>query len=142
MARTVDHPNAIVRGSPASLLGAGFGGSRADLRIDGDETLVEELRNILHELKPDFGEPLARLVGEQNADNIAGFLELGGRALRRLAGDLSDEGSRTVRAAAHRQFVDAGSLNRFSEQVLAVQLATDRLGARVQRLEGSQDVES
>jgi ubiquinone biosynthesis protein UbiJ len=142
MARSVDHPNAIVRGSPASLLGAGFGGSPADLRIDGDEILIEELRNILRDLKPDFGEPLARLIGAQNADNIAGFLELGGRALRRLAGDLSNEGSRTIRAAAHRQFVDARSLDQFSEQVLAAQLATDRLGARLQRLEGAQDLES
>ena len=142
MARSVDHPNAIVRGSPASLLGAWSGGSRADLRIDGDETLIEELRNILRDLQPDFGEPLARLIGEQNADNITGFLELAGRALRRLAGDLGDEGSRTVRAAAHRQFVDLGSLDQFSEQVVLAQLATDRLGARLQQLENSRDLES
>lgn len=141
MARAIEHPNAIISGSSASLLSAGFGSTRTDIRIDGDETLVEELQNILRNVRPDFGEPLAKLIGEQNADNIAGFLELGGRALRRLAKDLGDEGSRAVRSAAHRQFVDAGSLDQFSEQVLAVQLATDRLSARLQRFEHSQDLE-
>lgn len=140
MARAIDNPNAIVSGSTASLLGAGMGNSRTDLRIDGDETLVEELQHILRNLRPDFGEPLGRLIGGQNAEDIAGVLELGSRALRHLAQDLGDEGSRTVRAAAHRRFADAGSLDQFSEQVLAAQLATDRLNARLQRLENSPDI--
>lgn len=139
MARAIDHPNAIVRGSSASLLSAGLGNSHADLRIDGDATLVEELQSILSNLRPDFGEPLARLIGDQSAEDIAGFLELGGRALRHLAEDLGNEGTRAVRAAARRQFVDTRALDRFSEQVLAVQLATDRLGARVQQLENPPD---
>ena len=123
----------------ASLLGAGLGNSHADLRIDGDETLVEELQSILSNLRPDFGEPLARLIGDQSAEDIAGFLELGGRALRHLAEDLGNEGTRAARAAAHRQFVDTRALDRFSEQILALQLATDRLGARVQQLKDSPD---
>lgn len=140
MARAIDQPNAIVSGSTASLFSAGLGNSRADLQIDGDETLVEELQHIVRNLRPDFGEPLARLIGDQTAEDIAGFLELGGRALSRLAEDLGKQGSRAARAAAHRQFVDAGSLNRFSEQVLAARLATDRLSARLQRLEDSPEI--
>lgn len=140
MAHALDQPNAIISGSMASLFGAGLGSSREDLRIDGDETLVEELQHILRNLRPDFGEPLARFIGPQSAEDIAGFLELGGRALRHLAEDLGNEGSRTIRAAAHRQFADAGSLDRFAEQVLAAQLATDRLSARLQQLEDSPGV--
>ena len=137
MARALEQPNAIVRGSPAALLTAALGGSPDDLRIDGDEALVHEFTALVRRVRPDFTEPLTTLVGEPGAETLLGFLELGGRALGRAAEELRGEGSRAFARTAQRRFLDAHALEGFASDVFDAQLALDRLDARITALEGS-----
>lgn len=136
LARSTEQPSAIVTGSPLALLAASAG-SRVggELRVEGDELLVDEFRSILTELRPDFSEPLGRLIGDEPAQAFAGFVELGSKALGEMLGALAKDGTDTLRAGAHHRYLDRASLERFSEDTLSLQLAVDRLGARIRAFE-------
>lgn len=135
MARATERPNAIVHASPLSLLAAGVGAAPQDLRIDGDEAIVEDFRALIADLRPDLDEPMSRILGREGAETLFGLAELGGRALLRFAKGVREDGRDAISAGARRQLVDRDALNQFSERVLEAQTAADRLAARITALE-------
>lgn len=138
MARTLEQPDAIVRGTPAALVGAALGAPAAELRIDGDEVLIDAFLGLLKGVRPDLSGPLAGLIGDEAADMLVGFLELGSRAAERLGRILVEDGTRAAGAAARRGFLDRASLDRFADEIIETQLAMDRAVARVARLEAAE----
>jgi ubiquinone biosynthesis protein UbiJ len=130
-------PSVIVQGAPPVLLEALVRGNlgAGQLKITGDEVLLQEFVAILRDTRPDLEAPLARLVGERSAQNLVGFMEYGINTLGRIVGDIGREGDRFARAQARRRFVDRGDLDHLFERQHAAQLRIDRIAARLDRLD-------
>lgn len=130
----VGHPNVIVRGTPPDLaawLLAGEGAAGTRLEIEGDSTVLAELRAAMRAFRPDLGSPLRRILGEDFAQSSVGTAEL---ALATLRSALEGAGQ-AVRDAAARVFVDQGQTAEFLDQLDDLRLRVDRLSARVQAQE-------
>ena len=129
-------PAARVRGGPASLLrvAAGAPPAACGVSLAGDVGLVQDLAGALREADPDWEEALARLTGDVIAHQVgrgvrglARFLAHAGEQFRLdLAEYLRDEAALAADAHAVRRWMDA---------VDALGEETDRLEARVRRLE-------
>lgn len=129
-----ERPNVIVRGAPPDLAAWLIGGENAAgtrLTIDGDPTVLAELRAALTAFRPDFGRPLGDLLGAELAQTALGAAEL---ALATLRSALEGAG-RSVREGAAETFVDRAGANRFLDELDDLRLRVDRLAARVEARE-------
>lgn len=123
-------PHVVARGTPPDLLAwlvAGESPAGSRLVIDGDTTVLSELRAALAAFRPDFAQPLSRLVGDELAQNALGAAEL---ALASLQSALQGAGS-AVRDGAARTFVDRTAFEGFLDQLDDLRMRVDRLAARV-----------
>ena len=123
-------PNVIVRGSPPDLVAwliAGENGARARLTIEGDTTVLAELRAALAAFRPDFGTPLSRVLGPDLAQAALGTAELALAALR----SAFEGAGETFRHGTARTFVDRAQADRFLDELDDLRLRVDRLAARV-----------
>jgi ubiquinone biosynthesis protein UbiJ len=136
---STDPPTVVLKGPAPALAGAMMGapGATRDLDIEGDETTLEELREILVGLRPDLAEWLSPLIGQQAADGIASLTEVGMASLRSLAEGLSGEGSRIAKDAAGRRFVDQIAFDELQAASQQLNLAVDRVTRRIELLEQS-----
>lgn len=128
-------PHVIVRGSPGDLAGWLFGGetaARAQLEIDGDSTVLGELRAALSAFRPDLADPLGRLLGSDVAQAALGTAELAFATLR----SAFEGAGQAMRDGAARAFVDRRRAGRFLDELDELRLRVDRLAARVQAEEG------
>lgn len=124
-------PHVIVRGSPADLGTWLFGGenaARARLEIDGDSTVLGELRAALQAFRPDFADPLGRVLGREVAQTALGAAELALATLR----SAFEGASQAMRDGASRAFVDRRQAGQFLDELDELRLRIDRLAARVQ----------
>lgn len=135
-------PNVRVSGSTGAMLEAlvrsDFGGGALD--IEGDESTLTELADVLRTLRPDIEPPLARLIGAPAAQNFVGLVELGLEAVGALVREAGAEGSRLVRAGATRRFLGREEFERLVARRHTAALAIDRIRARLELLERSGDV--
>lgn len=127
-------PNVIVRGSPPDLAAWLLGnentaGSR--LTIDGDSTVLAELRAAILAFRPDFGRPLSRILGPDFAQAALGTAELAMATLRSAFEGVGHN----LRKGASEAFVDRQQADRFLDQMHDLRLRVDRLAARVQAQE-------
>jgi ubiquinone biosynthesis accessory factor UbiJ len=132
-------PSAVVRGSPARMANAFFDSSaaRSNLSIEGDELILEELRNIVRDFHPESLPPLERLVGAQAAQTLTSLVELGFAAVAALGRSLGEEGGRLVRAGARERYLTTVDFDALLTSMQALQIRVDRLKARTEIVERS-----
>ena len=63
--------------------------SNAEVRIEGDEAVLQSIAALFRDLQPDPAEPLARTIGRDAADNLVGAAEAGFAFLRSAAESLA-----------------------------------------------------
>ncbi|HEX6572489.1 MAG TPA: SCP2 sterol-binding domain-containing protein [Steroidobacteraceae bacterium] len=131
--------DARLAGTPLGLLSlAGAGAAdrmrSAGIRIDGDAEVAQRFQTLLQQAQPDFEEELSRVIGDVAAHQVAnvarGFLDWGRKAAdsfsQNVAEYLQEEG---------RDVPTRVELEEFLESVDHLREATDRLEARLSRLE-------
>jgi len=139
-ASPADAPTVLVRGAPGNVVEAFLRGRFRDANctIEGDETTLSELADVLRSVRPDFEAPLGRLIGETAAQNVVGLFELGAETLARFAREVGDQGGFALRSAAARKFLDRADFDAFLARRHALALAADRIAARIDALERAQ----
>jgi ubiquinone biosynthesis protein UbiJ len=134
-------PDAVIEGSPLSL--ASLAGPEPEdrvrqgsIRISGDAETAQSFQKLFKAARPDFEEELSRLVGDAAAHHLASagrsMFDFGRRAADTLARNLGEyltEESRDLPAGPE--------LSAWLEQVDRLREDTDRLEARLARLERS-----
>ena len=135
-----DDPHLVLTGTPPDiirlLLGRGGDGS---VRIEGDEALLEKLAGLFRQLEADPAAPLAKLLGRDLADDLAGMLESGAALFRSAAQSMAGG----FRAEARNRFVDQQDFRNLLDRIHELRLRLDRLHARSERLAGaSTDIRS
>ena len=123
----VEQPNVIVRGAAPDLAAALLGGNPANVTIDGDTTVLQELGAALAAFRPAADGPLGRLLGAELARDALGTVELAFAALLSLV----QGAGRSIGEEAGRAFVTRPELARFLDQLDDLALRVDRLKARV-----------
>lgn len=131
--------DASISGTPLAMLSmAGPGAEErfrgSGIRIAGDAEVAQRFRELLQHAQPDFEEELARVVGDVAAHQVAnlarGFLDWG----RKAAGSLSMNVAEYLQEEG-RDVPTRVELDEFLESVDQLRDATDRLEARLARLE-------
>jgi ubiquinone biosynthesis protein UbiJ len=128
-AETAAH--AVVAGDVTELLQWLAGGRTGGLRFDGDTRLLDSLSGLMQGYQPDLAPPLGRVIGDDVASALVGFVEAAGAAARsalQTLGGAAEEAARE-RYASSDQLTDAIQL------LEDLALKVDRLNARTDRLE-------
>jgi len=131
--------DAVISGTPTALLALLKGGIRRDparpaAQIRGDAEIANLYRELFTAARPDLEEELSRFIGDFPARRVSQFarraLELGAR-FRRTAGENIAE----YLQEESRDLVNKTELEEFLRGVDGVREATDRIEARLGRLE-------
>lgn len=133
-------PDTVLRGTPLGLaqLGLGNQGGKAlfsgRVTIEGDVETGQAFKAILDEMDIDWEEQLSRLTGDviahqlgNTARRAAGFLRQGRRTLEQDIGEYLQEELRVVPTRIETENFSAG--------VSRLSMDTDRLAARIRRLQ-------
>jgi ubiquinone biosynthesis protein UbiJ len=130
------HPNVAIAGAAPSLLKAlTTGGESAAIQIDGDETLLLELSELIKNFYPDLVLPLALILGDKNANKVAATLELGMSALANLASSLGADAAQNAGAKFAAGFTNTENFARHLDELDALRLRVDRLSAGISQRE-------
>ena len=131
--------DASLAGTPISLLALAGPQPENTLRggavhIEGDAEVAQKFRDLLRHAQPDVEEELSRVIGDVAAHQVAnfarGFLDWGRRASTAFAGNVAEYLQEEGRDVPARVEVEE-----FLEGVDELREATDRLEARLARLE-------
>ena len=133
----IDAPSVRVRGSPAAMAAMLFdvGGATPKLQIDGDESVLGELRAIVRDFRPDGLPPLDGIVGAQTAQTITGLFEIGVSALSALGRGLSEEGGRIARDGVKQRYLTKPEFDGFIDAMQQLRVRLDRIAVRTETLE-------
>ena len=136
--------DASLAATPVALLALAGSGAERGLRggavhIEGDAEIAQNFRSLLTQVQPDFEEELSRVVGDVAAHQLAnfarGFLDWGRRASESMASNVAEYLQEEGRDVPTRIEVDE-----FLEAVDRLREDTDRLEARLGRLESTGNV--
>jgi ubiquinone biosynthesis protein UbiJ len=130
---------AAISGSPLSLMALARENPqdvirRGDVVITGDGAIASRFQELLQLLRPDFEEPLSRLIGDVPAYGL-------GSLLRRAMGYANDSSSTVARNVGEyftherRELVTRSEAGEFLDGVDSLREQVDRLEARVAALE-------
>ena len=137
--------DASLAATPVALLALAGSGAERGLRggavhIEGDAEIAQNFRSLLTQVQPDFEEELSRVVGDVAAHQLAnfarGFLDWGRRASESMASNVAEYLQEEGRDVPTRIEVDE-----FLEAVDRLREDTDRLEARLGRLESAGNVQ-
>lgn len=109
------------------------GESSTHVNIDGDETLLLEIIDMLRDFNPDFAASLGKIVGADAAATLLGTAEMGLKALRSL---LQGVGV-SVQQQVSGNFVQPDHLDALLSGIDELRLRVDRLAAKVSQRERS-----
>ena len=130
--------HAVVRGelpAIARMLFASAGSDKsansAEVRIEGDEAVLQSIAALFRDLQPDPAEPLARAIGRDAAENLVGAAEAGFAFLRSAAESLAAG----ARKEAQEAWVTVENQDSFLDRLDDLRLSVDRLDARVRLAE-------
>jgi ubiquinone biosynthesis protein UbiJ len=132
-------PDASLTGTPLSLLALAGPAAEDSLRggsvrIEGDAEVAQKFRDLLQQSRPDFEEELARVIGDVAARQVAnvarGFLDWGRKTSASFASNVAEYLQEEGRDVPVRVEIEE-----FLESVDHLREATDRLEARIARLE-------
>ena len=134
-------PTVRVRGSIAAIAGAiiGLDKSASDLTIEGDELVLEQIRAMIREYRPDVFPRLDALVGHEAAQSLTGLVELGASILGSLARGMRDEGKRIARVGAMHSYLTRRDFDAFIESMGRLRVEIDRLDVRANLLAQSRE---
>jgi ubiquinone biosynthesis protein UbiJ len=134
-----DSPSVRVRGTVPAITAAFFGlpNSGASILVDGDEVVLEQIRMIAREYRPDVFPPLDALVGPEAAQAFAGFVEFGVSALGSLARGMRDEGARLAREGAKQAYLTRAEFDTFIASISDLRIRLDRLRVRADVVESA-----
>ena len=136
--------DASLAATPVALVALAGSGAERGLRggavhIEGDAEIAQNFRSLLTQVQPDFEEELSRVVGDVAAHQLAnfarGFLDWGRRASESMASNVAEYLQEEGRDVPTRIEVDE-----FLEAVDRLREDTDRLEARLGRLESTGNV--
>lgn len=132
------HPQVIVKGSGADMLGLiGPGDTPLGLQIEGDDTALLEVVELLRSFRPDLAQnlpqPLTDLFGASTAQTLTGSAEM---ALRGVQSLLQGLGQSMQNQAASR-FVHDRELDELLDGIDQLRLRVDRLAARIDAYEST-----
>jgi ubiquinone biosynthesis protein UbiJ len=132
-------PSVRVRGSAGALAAMLFDldGANTKLDIDGDHTILGELRAIVRSFRPDAIPPLQELVGDRAAQTITNLLEVGVSALAALGRGARDEGSRLARGTIGQRYLTAPELDAYLHASQQLRIRVDRLAVRIGLVEAA-----
>lgn len=137
--------DANLTATPVALLALAGSGAERGLRggavhIEGDAEIAQNFRSLLTQVQPDFEEELSRVIGDVAAHQLAnfarGFLDWGRRATESMASNVAEYLQEEGRDVPTRVEVDE-----FLEAVDRLREDTDRLEARLGRLESAGSVQ-
>lgn len=127
------HADATVRGTPPALLallsGDGLPASHA-VEVTGDTGTLESVRDAFGQLRPDWHEPLSRLLGDELGHPLARGIEHAFALLARTARELRADTGEFLREESGL-LVGADEIGEFGDQVDALREAVDRLEKRL-----------
>jgi ubiquinone biosynthesis protein UbiJ len=131
--------DALIAGSPSGLLQLLSGDAQravgsSGVQVRGDAEVAAAFRELLTQSRPDFEEELARIVGDVPARRLS-RLARGGFAWLRRTGRYTGENIAEYLQEESRVLVSKPELEEFLQAVDAVREASDRIEARVRRLE-------
>jgi ubiquinone biosynthesis protein UbiJ len=132
--------DAVIAGSPTALLalmgGVAPAANTASAQVRGDAEAAAAYRDLLRAARPDFEEELARLVGDVPARRV-GELARGTFATLSRAGRRFGENIAEYLQEESRDLVNKTELEEFLRAVDDLREASDRIEARLRRLERS-----
>ncbi len=137
-----DKPDLTIEGPLFSVLRQlGFNATAGQLlgspvNLKGDAQLAQNLAQIIRSTDFDIEEPLSRLFGDVAAHQMGRAIKSAGQWLRRAGRELVNHSGHYLREESGWGITKT-ELNRFSEQVDQIRFATDRLEARLARLQES-----
>jgi ubiquinone biosynthesis protein UbiJ len=133
-------PDTVLRGTPLGLAQLGLGSQSGktlfsgSVTIEGDVETGQAFKAILDEMEIDWEEQLSRLTGDviahqmgNTARSAAGILKQGRRTLERDIGEYLQEELRVLPTRIETE--------NFSADVARLGMDTDRLAARIRRLQ-------
>ena len=130
-------PDALIRGAPYDLFRQAWGGSKqapAEIEIQGDVHLGKDFQRLLAGIDIDWEEQLSRVVRDTAAHqmgNVVGIVDAWGR---RAVDTLFRNAAEYLQQEA-RDLPLGGSVERFMDDVDGLRADTDRLEARIRRLQ-------
>ncbi|TDJ26240.1 MAG: hypothetical protein E2O61_02505 [Gammaproteobacteria bacterium] len=121
-------PNVIVKGKLVDLSAWLLSrGSTANVVIVGDETVLQELIDLVRNFAPDLGKPLSTLLGSRAAEDLLGAVELAFAAFRSVI-----EGAGTaIKESAAARYADEARLNALLDGIDNVRTRADRITVRI-----------
>lgn len=135
-----DTPNTRLEGSAPALIRLALdSGDRASfagtgVRVSGDQELLREIRALMQDLDIDWEAALATLIGDVPAHLLGKGLRTAGHWRADARQRLGEAASDYLREEA-RLLPTAAEFEAWSREVSALTLASDRLAARVARLQ-------
>ncbi len=131
-------PDVVIRGTPLSLMGqlyqASRGGAVNDLEVTGDLSLGKAFQEVLRDVHIDWEEQLAQRVGDVPAHQMGNAA----RQLRAWTQQSLQSLFQNTGEYLHYEAYDLpppGALNEFMDAVDEIYSDTERLEARIQRLQ-------
>lgn len=109
----------------------GTGGAQ----IKGDAELAAAVLNLLRGLRPDLLAPLTKMFGAESAHVVGEAAQRAGRGLRSGVDAGMQRAQTWLTAPAEGWLPGRSEIARFLDEVDELRLATDRLEARIRRLE-------
>ena len=131
-------PNVQLRGTAPALLGRALSiESKAAVEVNGDETLLLQLLEILSGYRPDPTPALAKLIGNDPAQTLSAALELGAQTTMGLVESGIHDLMQRSTGTLQRHFTTRSNADALQNQLDDMRLRIDRAAARVQQLEQS-----
>ena len=131
-------PNVQLRGSAPALLGRALADNgHAGVDVNGDETLLLELLDILRSYRPDLAPILAKVFGDETAQTLTAIIELGSETALQFTSNQFHELLHTSRRAMQHRFAAQAEADELHSQLDQLRLRIDRTAARIQHLEQS-----
>lgn len=124
----------IVSSDALSALRAGPQGLLANAHIRGRADLAEALREIFRDLRPDFEDDLARLIGDIAAHRLSRLVAAQAARLQHDIGALA-QGVRENLQHEAQLLPNHAEIERFREDVASLHQASEGLLLRLQRLD-------
>ncbi|MEZ7819157.1 MAG: SCP2 sterol-binding domain-containing protein [Pseudomonadales bacterium] len=129
-------PNVAIQGSAPALFKA-MGGSSSEIQIDGDETLLLEVSELVKNFYPDLVTPLAAVLGDKPANKVAAAFEMGFAALSSFASGLGEDIAHNASAKIVERFTTTEAFAHHLAELDALRLRVDRLSAKISQQERS-----
>lgn len=112
----------------------GVGGLSSHLRVEGDVLLAGLLGELLQELRWDYEDDLARVVGDPAARRVGEALKTGQKTASHLAGRVREQAAAVAREATSRDKASTVAGQAFQSAKSTLGILDDRLAALEKKL--------